>query len=107
MKAHTLFYAFLQHLSQDHGGVPSVCEESILGTRYDILSRAVWGWTQSSFSEKRDAVSVATISSVSRRVAQSAGAVEYIDCFSADPHNEFPVYDTKQSDGGVTVMLEV
>ena len=35
-------------------------------------------------------------------VAQSAGAVEYTDCFPAerlDPHNECPGYDTKQSDG--------
>ena len=31
-------------------------------------------------------------------IAQSAGAVEY---------NECPIYDTKQSDGGVPVMLEL
>ena len=40
-----------------------------------------------------------------RFVAQSAGAVEYTDCFSAgvgliSPFNECPRYDTKQSDAG-------
>ena len=34
---------------------------------------------------------------------QSAGAVEYTDCFSA----ERPCYDTKQPDGEVPVMLEL
>ena len=40
--------------------------------------------------------------------AQSARAVEYTDCFSVeglDPTNECPVYDTKQSDGEVPIML--
>ena len=33
-------------------------------------------------------------------IAQSAGAVEYTDCFSVRPFpNECPEYDTKQSDG--------
>ena len=39
---------------------------------------------------------------------QSAGTVEYTDGFSAeglDTHNECPVYDTKQYDGEVPVML--
>ena len=44
-------------------------------------------------------------------IAQSAGAVEYTDCTAAEvkdpPPNEFPVYDTKQSDGEVPVMLEL
>ena len=44
-------------------------------------------------------------------VAQSAGAVEYIDCFSAEGQdplpNECPRYDTKQSDSEVPVMLEL
>ena len=43
-------------------------------------------------------------------IAQSAGAVEYTDCFSAeglDPPNECPGYDTKQSDGEVPAMLEL
>ena len=43
-------------------------------------------------------------------VAQSAGAVEYTDCFSAegqDPSNECLGYDTKQSDGEIPVMLEL
>ena len=44
-------------------------------------------------------------------VAQSAGAVEYTDWFSAEkldpPPNECPVYDTKQSDGEILVMLEL
>ena len=44
-------------------------------------------------------------------IVQSAGAVEYIDCTSAegkDPNpNECPRYDTKQSDGEVPVMLEL
>ena len=42
--------------------------------------------------------------------AQSVGAVEYTDCISAEGyphHNECPVYDTKQSDGGIPVMLEL
>ena len=43
-------------------------------------------------------------------LAQSSGAVEYTDCISAEgkdplPPNECPVYDTKQSDGEVPVML--
>ena len=44
-----------------------------------------------------------------RKIAQLAGAVEYTDCTSAegwDPHpNEYPGYDTKQSNGEVPVML--
>ena len=45
-------------------------------------------------------------------IAQSAGVVKYTDCFSAeglDPslHNEYPRYDTKQSDGEVPVILEL
>ena len=40
---------------------------------------------------------------------QSAGAVEYTDCFSAESKNplpnECPRYDTKQSDGEVQAML--
>ena len=43
--------------------------------------------------------------------AQSAGAVEYTDCFSAEgvgpPPNEWLGYDTKQSDGEVPAMLEL
>ena len=43
------------------------------------------------------------------QLAQSAGAVEYTDCFSAEgvrpPPKECPRYDTKQSDGEVPVML--
>ena len=40
-------------------------------------------------------------------LGQSAGAVEYTDCFSAEgyPPHECPGYDTKQSDGEVLVML--
>ena len=38
-------------------------------------------------------------------LAQSTGAVEYIDCTSVP--NECPRYDTKQSDGEVQVMLEL
>ena len=45
-----------------------------------------------------------------KTLAQSAGAVEYTDYFSAEgcesPH-ECPVYDIKQSDGEVPVMLEL
>ena len=44
-------------------------------------------------------------------IAQSAGAVEYTDCFSAEVFNptpnKCPRYDTKQSDGEVPVMLEL
>ena len=36
-------------------------------------------------------------------IAQSAGAVEYTDCFSA----ECPGYETKQSDGEVLEMLKL
>ena len=42
-------------------------------------------------------------------LAQSAGAVEYTDCTSAEvknPTNERPGYGTKQSDDEVPVMLE-
>ena len=45
-------------------------------------------------------------------VPQSAGAIEYTDCISAEgktsaPHpNECPAYDTKQSDCEVPVLLE-
>ena len=42
--------------------------------------------------------------------AQSAGAVEYTDCTSAegqDPPSECPGYDTKQSDGEVPAVLEL
>ena len=41
-------------------------------------------------------------------VSQSAEAIEYTACISAlreDPPNEYPEYDTKQSDGEVPVML--
>ena len=43
-------------------------------------------------------------------IAQSAGALEYIDCTSAEwggnpPPYECPVYDTKQSDGEVPEIL--
>ena len=42
----------------------------------------------------------------------AAGAVEYTDCFSAEeydtpPPNECSVYDTKQSDSEVPVMLDL
>ena len=43
-------------------------------------------------------------------IAESAGAVEYIDCFSAEGArlpNKCSGYDTKQSDGEVPVMLEL
>ena len=42
-------------------------------------------------------------------IAQSAGAVEYTDNFSAEgyPPNECPEYETKQSDGEVPAMLEL
>ncbi len=43
-------------------------------------------------------------------IAQSAGAVEYTDCTSAegqDPPNECPGYDTKQSDGGALGNTEL
>ena len=43
--------------------------------------------------------------------AQSAGTVEYTDCFSGEGYdpspNECPGYDTKQSDGEVPAMLEL
>ena len=42
-------------------------------------------------------------------VTQLTGAVEYTDCFSAEgsPPNECPVYDIKQSENEVPVMLEL
>ncbi len=48
--------------------------------------------------------------SLSLSLAQSVGAVEYTDCISAEEQNslnECPRYDTKQSDGEATVMLEL
>ena len=42
--------------------------------------------------------------------SQSAGAVEYTDCISAEEYdspNENPAYDTKQSDGEVLVILQL
>ena len=43
-------------------------------------------------------------------MAQSAGAVEYTDCISAEglnSTNECPRYDTKQFDGEASVILEL
>ena len=40
-------------------------------------------------------------------LAQLARAAEYTDYISADSPNECPVYDTKQTDGESTVMLEL
>ena len=41
-------------------------------------------------------------------IAQSAGAVEYTDCTSAEhPRHDCLRYDTKQSDGEVPAMLEL
>ena len=43
-------------------------------------------------------------------MGQLAGAVEYTDYISAEEQNspnECPGYDTKQSDGGAPVMLEL
>ena len=37
------------------------------------------------------------------KIAQSAGAVIYTDCIS----EEYPEYDTKQSDSEVPVLLEL
>ena len=37
-----------------------------------------------------------------KRIAKSAGAVEYVDCITGeglDSHKECPRYDIKQSDG--------
>ena len=50
------------------------------------------------------------LSKPKRYIAQSAEAVEYTDCTSAEGQyspNECPGYDTKQSDGEVQVMLEL
>ena len=43
-------------------------------------------------------------------LAQSAAAAEYTDCIFAerqDSSHECPAYDTKQSDGKASVMLEL
>ena len=43
-------------------------------------------------------------------MAQSAGAAEYTDCISAEGQNfldDYPGYDTKQSDRETLVMLEL
>ena len=44
-------------------------------------------------------------------IAQSAGAIEYTDCTSAEGYNptpsESPGYDTKRSDGEVPVILKL
>ena len=39
-------------------------------------------------------------------MAQSTGTIEYTDCISADFPNEFPGYNTKQSEGEAIVKLE-
>ena len=47
---------------------------------------------------------------INPNIVQSDRAVEYTGCISTeeqDPPNEFPGYDTKQSDGEVPVMLEL
>ena len=39
---------------------------------------------------------------------QSSGAAEYIDCISAVPSaNEYPAYDSKQSDNEAPVILKL
>ena len=51
-----------------------------------------------------------TLTINTKYLAQSAGAVEYTDCTSAegyDTPNECPGYDTKQSDGEVPAVLEL
>ena len=51
-----------------------------------------------------------TLLTVVQSAVQSAGAVEYTDCISGERarfHNECPVYDTKQSDGEASIMLEL
>ena len=43
-------------------------------------------------------------------MTQSAGAVEYTDCITAegqDSPNEYPAYDTKQFEGDAPVMHEL
>ena len=44
-------------------------------------------------------------------IAQSTGAIEYTNCISAERweplHNKSPGYDTKQSDGEASVILEL
>ena len=43
-------------------------------------------------------------------MAQSAGTAEYTNCISAERKespNEYPGYDTKQSDGEAPVMLKL
>ena len=43
-------------------------------------------------------------------MAESSGTVEYTDCISAEGQNfpkECPDYDTKQSNGEASVMLEL
>ena len=47
-----------------------------------------------------------------QHIYSDKGAVEYTDCTSAErydthPHNECPVYDTKQSDRDFPGMLEL
>ena len=42
-------------------------------------------------------------------LTQSARAAEYTDCMSAEGYdflNQYPIYDTKQSDGEAPIMLE-
>ena len=40
-------------------------------------------------------------------IAQSAGAVEYTNCFSAEGYDPTSTSDTKQSNGEVPVMLGI
>ena len=51
-----------------------------------------------------------TVLTLTLCIAQSAGALEYTDCTSAegqDRSNDGPWYDTQQSNGEIPVMLEL
>ena len=55
-----------------------------------------------------DAVCISLHANTLGTIAQSAEAVEYTNCISAEGYdalNECPVYDTKQYDGEVPVLL--
>ena len=75
-----------------HQYIESCCFHSTIVCIQEEIKTERWNWSKK-FKKK----------------AQSAGAVEYIDDFSAEeyPPNECPGYDTKQFDVEAPVMLEL
>ena len=81
-----------------------------------LIHYSIWKYLKTSFSFcfrtlERFEPYLLFFPGLSELIAQSAGAVEYTDCISAEgvkpSPNECPGYGTKQSDGEVPVMLEL